>query len=248
VAKPRFSMTCVSLSAAVQVVFLQVGFAQVPPPPPVVPSPAPARGAAAPYDGSPPQLLQPPNSAPPIAAPVVKLRADNPRAVLQRDEFGHLHAVRVVTLRADNPRAVLQQLQLRWRDICVSPCGVPVDPAGTYRIAGDTIRPSTEFRMPPPSGPVLIDTQTGSAFKHGGGLVLAIGGGVSALAGVLYLVKASTISYQSEDGPAARGGLTGIGLIYLAIGGVLMAVGIPLSRSSTEVSVFSWAGPPGGGG
>jgi hypothetical protein len=100
----------------------------------------------------------------------------------------------------------------------------------------------------PPSGPVLVDTQTGSALKHGWGLVLAIGGGVSALAGVLYLVQASTISYQSEDGPAARGGLTGIGLFYLAIGGVLMAVGIPLSRSSTKVSVFSWAGPSGGGG
>jgi hypothetical protein len=219
VAKPRFSMTFVSLSAAVQVVFLQVGFAHVPPPPPVLPSPPPARGAAAPYDGSPPQLLQPPNSGPPIAAPVV-------------------------TLRADNPRAVLQRFQLRWQDICVTPCGVPVDPAGTYRIAGDTIRPSTEFRMPLPPGPVLIDTQTGSTLKHSGGLVLAIGGGVSALVGIVYLVKASNTPPSVDQ--AGKGEMNAIGVIYLLIGGVLMAVGIPMSMSSTEVSVFNWREPPGG--
>jgi hypothetical protein len=210
-------MTCVYLAATFQVVYSQVSFAQAPPLRPAVPSPAP--GAAAPYDGSPPQLPQPPNSAPPIAAPVV-------------------------TLRADNPRAVLQRFQLRWQDICVTPCGVPVDPAGTYRIAGDTIRPSTEFRMRLPSGPVLIDTQTGSALKHSGGLVLAIGGGVSALVGIVYRVEASN-TLPSVD-QARKVEMNAIGLFYLLIGGVLMAVGIPLSMSSTEVSVFNGREPPTG--
>jgi hypothetical protein len=213
VAKIRFLMTCVSLAAAVQVVFLQVSFAQAPPSPPAVPGAAPAAApGAAPYDAYPPPRLQEPMSAPPASGPVV-------------------------TLRADNPRARLQQMQLRWRDVCTSPCGVPVDPAGTYRIGGGTVRPSLEFRMPRPSGPVLIDTQTGSTVKHWVGFGLAIGGGVSALAGVLFLALASSASSNSALGPSAKDVATIYGVTYLVIGGILMAVGIPLSMSSTSVTV-----------
>ncbi|HEY8924997.1 MAG TPA: hypothetical protein VIU64_11505, partial [Polyangia bacterium] len=69
---------------------------------------------------SPAALAQAPDSAPfaptgrstPVAGPTVQLVTNNPRARLQ------------------------QQLQLRWTDVCAAPCGIPVDPAASYRVAG----------------------------------------------------------------------------------------------------------------
>lgn len=207
-------MMCVSLAAAAQVAFLRVGVAQTPPP--AAPAPAPVAPGPPPppaYDARPSAQLQQPMSAPIIAGPIV-------------------------TLRTDNPRARLQQMQLRWRDICVSPCGLTVDPAGTYRIGGGTIRPSPEFRMPRPSGPVLIDTQTGSTVKHWIGFGMTIGGGVSALVGVLYLALAQDTNTNANlSGTGSKDFVTAMGITYLVTGVILLAIGIPLSTSSTSVQI-----------
>ena len=66
----------------------------------------------------------------------------------------------IVTVRSDHPRARLQvQGPLKWQDVCVAPCNVPVNPQGTYRIGGGTIRPSDGFNMPRPAGQVVVEAQ-----------------------------------------------------------------------------------------
>jgi hypothetical protein len=139
----------------------------------------------------------------------------------------------IVTLQADNPRARLQQMQLRWQDICVSPCGAPVDPNGTYRVGGGTIRASDPFRMPRAAGTVLVQARTGSTVKHWVGVGLAIGGAASALTGALTLALASETKNDDGTKTLARGW----GITYLVIGAVLLAIGIPLAASSTSVEV-----------
>ena len=44
-----------------------------------------------------------------------------------------------VRLQVDNPNARLQQFTpLMWRDVCIAPCGITVNPSATYRIGGGT--------------------------------------------------------------------------------------------------------------
>jgi hypothetical protein len=134
---------------------------------------------------------------------------------------------------SNNPKARLQTMQLKWRDVCTVPCGVPVDPNGTYRIGGGTIRPSDEFRMPRAAGTVLVRTETGSVVKHwvGVGLIIAgIGWGVG---GALTLAGGGSTNFDGTTNDAYKA----VGITYLVIGGILAAIGIPLSMSSTSVEV-----------
>jgi len=112
---------------------------------------------------------------------------------------------------------------------------VPVNPQGTYRIGGGTIRPSEGFNLPRPAGQVVVEAQTGSVVKHWVGFGLTIGGAVSAVSGALL--------YASAPGPdiygdtAARDTAHVGGVVYMVVGLILLAVGIPLSMSSTSVDV-----------
>jgi len=127
------------------------------------------------------------------------------------------------------------QTALRWQDVCLTPCNVPVSPAGVYRVGGGTIRASESFNMPRPSGQVLIDAQVGSKVKRGVGVGLTIGGGIAAAAGGVYLLAAAG---SNNDGfTNTKDALTAFGILYLVVGVVLLAVGIPLSTSSTSITV-----------
>ena len=76
-----------------------------------------------------------------------------------------------VRLRVDNPNARLQQFTpLMWRDVCIAPCGITVDPAATYRIGGGTSMASDPFTLPRAAGDVYIEAQVGSKVKHWVGL------------------------------------------------------------------------------
>jgi hypothetical protein len=144
----------------------------------------------------------------------------------------------IVTLRADHPRARLQVMgPIKWQDICVPPCNLPVHPAGSYRIGGGSLRPSEAFSMPRQSGSVAIDARVGSKIKHGVGLGLTIGGAVAAALGGLYLVSAS--SYSESDDPYGnrREIAQSAGSLFLVVGAVLLAIGIPLAASSTSVTI-----------
>jgi hypothetical protein len=142
----------------------------------------------------------------------------------------------IVTVRSDHPRARLQvQGPLKWQDVCVAPCNVPVNPQGTYRIGGGTIRPSEGFNMPRPAGQVVVEAQTGSTIKHWVGFGLVLGGIGAAVGGTLVYAGAPTAndSISTTDRDAAHA----VGIVYLVTGLILLAIGVPLSMSSTSVDV-----------
>ena len=211
--------------AAAQLLFNPLGHAQEPAPAPPSPEPRvqvqdqdePGQArTVAPQPQYPPQYAAPyaPPYPPPVYGPIVTLRADSPRARLQ------------------------VQTHLKWQDVCLAPCNIPVNPAGAYRIGGGTIRASETFAMPRPSGQVLIDAQVGSKVKRGVGIGLTIGGGVAALVVAIYFAAGSSASSNGDEfGTSGQEILQGFGILYLVVGAVLMAVGIPLSTSSTSVTV-----------
>lgn len=150
----------------------------------------------------------------------------------------------VVQLRVDNRRARLQLLQFKWLDICYAPCGVAVDPGGTYRISGQVITPSANFGMPRSSGPVFIDVKTGSLVKHWVGVGLSIGALVAAGVGGLYLLAASSVNTNNSDNGLNNGndvietGFKVYGIVFLVTGVVLAAIGVPMwMGNGTEVHV-----------
>jgi hypothetical protein len=147
----------------------------------------------------------------------------------------------VVVLRTGAPKVRLQQqFQLRWNDVCVSPCGIPVDPAGTYRVGGGSYRASDPFRMPRPSGQVVLDAHMGSNVKHWIGFGLGLGGGIAALLGVtlLSLAPSATGTSVTGSGLSEKETFQVYGAVYLVTGIILLAVGIPmLASSGTSVDV-----------
>jgi hypothetical protein len=141
----------------------------------------------------------------------------------------------VVHLTTDNQAGRLQVMELKWTDVCVAPCGVPVDPNALYRIGGGTVRPSAEFRMPRSSGTVSVNTQVGSKVKHWVGVGMIIGGAVTMLAGGLFY-EASKNTQASATGTTTDT-LKAEGIADLVIGAIVTVIGIPLAVSSTSVEV-----------
>jgi hypothetical protein len=213
--------------AAAHLLYSPCGHAQEAAPPPPQPQPQ-VQVQDQDEPGQPRTVAPPPPYAPPYpyAAPYPYAQPYPPPV------YGP-----IVTLRADNPRARLQVMtQLKWQDVCLAPCNVPVHPGGTYRVGGGSIRGSEEFTMPRPSGQVVIDAQVGSKVKRGIGIGLTVGGIVSAALGGIFVLAGqdgsnSNSTYNNNEADAR------VGIFYLVIGAVLMAVGIPLSASSTSVQV-----------
>jgi len=145
----------------------------------------------------------------------------------------------VVTVRSDSPKARLQtQGQLKWQDVCVAPCNVPVNPSGLYRIGGGTIRPSDTFNMPRTAGQVVVQTEVGSNVKHWVGIALIIGGVVDAAAGGIYYASASDLANSSSNTTMmSKDYFQTVGIVTIIIGVVVTAIGIPLAMSSTSVEV-----------
>jgi hypothetical protein len=145
----------------------------------------------------------------------------------------------VVTVRSDNPQARLQtQGELKWRDVCVAPCNVPVNPAGLYRIGGGTIRPSEPFNLPRPAGHVVVQAQAGSNVKHWVGVGMVIGGLVDAALGGIYYASAEDLASSSSNSTGqSKEYFQTIGIVSVVTGVILLAIGIPLAASSTSVEV-----------
>ena len=173
------------------------------PPPPAGYPPPPAPPADAPAPGH--------GARPPVAGPIVILRADTSKARLQT------------------------QGPLQWRDVCGMPCSRPVDPAAVYRIAGGSIRPSDSFNMPRPSGQVIVTARYGSNIKHWVGIALIIGGLVSVALGGLYINNADDFARNNPNNGADF--YKGVGIGSIIHGAIVAGIGIPLALSSTSVDV-----------
>ena len=140
-----------------------------------------------------------------------------------------------VILRSDSPNVRLQQhTQLRWRDVCLAPCGTTVDPSALYRVGGGTAIASEPFPIPRAAGDVYVDASVGSKVKRYVGLGLSIGGLVAGAYGLLFWSVADNISNDSgPDPPPFRN----LGVLCFVVGAVLEGVGLPLLFSSTSVQV-----------
>jgi hypothetical protein len=179
---------------------------------------APAPDAQAPAS---PVPAVPPPSAPPAAA-----AASPPPARLAKP---------TIMLHADQPRAKLELLtDDGWMPVCSAPCAEEVDPAGTYRVAGPSLRPSRSFRLPRSGGLVRVDAQLGSQARHTGGVVmilLGVAAGVVAIASfhpwsVQNNTSTEVVTPERDDAyigglvsMVAALGLTAIGMATLASGG-----------------------------
>ncbi len=144
-----------------------------------------------------------------------------------------------VLLRADNPSARLQQFTpLRWRDVCIAPCGVTVDPAATYRIGGGTSISSETFMLPRAAGDVYIEADVGSKVKHWVGLGLMIGGVVAAGYGLLWwqFFSGADDPYNSSLNDF-RDTARNVGLVIIGVGAVLEIVGLVMFAGGTSVRV-----------
>jgi len=197
----------------------------------------PASHAQEPPAPEPPPAAAPPAEPPP--APAVQAQdsevAGAPSVYARPPRAGGP----VVIVRSDNPQARLQtQGELKWRDVCVAPCNVPVNPAGLYRIGGGTIRPSEPFNMPRPAGQVVVHAQAGSNVKHWVGVGLVIGGVVDAALSGIYYASASDLANSSSNTTGqGKEYFQTIGIVTILTGIILLGVGIPLALTSTTVEV-----------
>lgn len=76
-----------------------------------------------------------------------------------------------------------------WHRVCELPCTVPVDPAGTYRVDGDGISASREFRL---AGPATLLVESDATWKKNVGMV---GIGVGAIA----IITSSALFLRASD-------------------------------------------------
>ncbi len=137
----------------------------------------------------------------------------------------------VVTLHADNPRARLQHKDVRWEDVCTTPCGHPIEPDGLYRVGGGTIKPSPTFQLPRQEGNVVVEARVGSVVKYWIGAGLALGGlGSVALGGILLANDGHTDPYGNAMTPNTA---HVFGWTYLVSGVIMTLVGLPLCLSNT---------------
>jgi hypothetical protein len=201
-------------------------------PPEATPPPeaAPADPWATPPEATPPPARTPPPDAPGYPPP----RLTEPMVAPQGPR---------VFLSSDNPNPRLQQLsRVRWEDVCLTPCGVRVDPHGLYRIGGGTVRKTDPFRLPARSGDVIINVEAGSNVKHFVGLGLMIGGAVSIGYGALfYLVSRNEQTYSdpylTNYQNNTNDTVIAVAVVLAVVGAVLEGVGISLWNSETTIHI-----------
>jgi len=177
----------------------------------------------------------------------------------------------VVSLETNDPRAAVVQivgegtvygyggampLVLRERR-CVAPCGVALDRAGTYLVAGQGVAPSDTFALPPSPGPLRLQVETGSRAANNWGRVATwLGIGLAVAGGSMGLVAAVESNASTNalppscvgpnlgkpgcevTGPGSSFPFVGLGVGLAVAGAVLLGVGIPLwVINRTRVSV-----------
>lgn len=166
-----------------------------------------------------PILPSPSGTAPPsperLAGPTVKLRADDVRVALQ--------------LKVDSDD---------WREVCLTPCGMVVDPSRIYRVGGHHFNPSDPFRLPRPSGQVTIDAHLGSQASTTVGRVLTpVGLGVAASGALVYWLGSQQTDKSTENDvplPSTETLLHIYGLASLVVGAGLAIAGASLWIGNTS--------------
>lgn len=171
-----------------------------------------------------------------IVAPLLMLLAVHavPRAA-RADEPREANVVRVSIEGSDG--VVLEEVDGPHR--CPAPCGVKL-PVGTYRIAGDGVRPSRTFKLAPSGDErVTLTVNAGSKAGFVGGLVsTSVGGGALVVGAVLVLssLRCTAGGFFQSTCTTAEGPRTA-GYVSMLIGAVAVAVGVPTLVANARTKV-----------
>lgn len=148
----------------------------------------------------------------------------------------------VIRLLSDRPEARLQQLQLKWIDVCTTPCDRAVDPRALYRIGGGSVSKSDPFQLPRAEGTVTISAQTGSLTKKWVGFGMGIAGAAATAYGGLFYLFGSAFRNADSDGNDVFGSFGRsyqiLGGVFVLAGAALMLIGFPMmaaQRTAVEV-------------
>ena len=146
----------------------------------------------------------------------------------------------IVFLRTDNPHATLQvQTQLFWQDLCITPCGIPVDPRGLYRVGGRPFVPTEPFSVPRQTGQVTVEARMGSRSRNIVGTVLTLVGlPLGATGGIMLYAGIHQPNDEFGQPTFAKFALTIYGVAFLIAGTALALTGIPLWATSGTSTSF----------
>jgi len=154
-----------------------------------------------------------------------------------------LAPVRVV-LRADSPRATIEKrasletyagLPIKdaaifgistWTPECTAPCDVKLDPKYTYRVAGEGLVPSDSFVLPHDGGPVVMDARMGTAVGRLGGVGLSALGAGGLVLGATAMAVTPILANDDVGTSAVRTGVLASGVAVTALGAIVLGAGI----------------------
>jgi hypothetical protein len=198
-----------------------------PPGPATAPPPAPATIA-------PPSPATAPPGDPAAAAPAVtvELRANDPRATLERRQS--TTTVGGLGLPDLGIGGLTQ-----WESACVAPCtAAPVSTDYSYRISGDGLVPSKTFTLPRGPRTLRIDADLGSSTGRVTGMVLTAGGAGALLLGGAALVASPILSANDVGSEGFRTGVLAGGAGGVGLGVLLAAAGLTLWLSNGSTLRF----------
>ncbi|MFI5298688.1 MAG: hypothetical protein ACHREM_11370 [Polyangiales bacterium] len=134
-----------------------------------------------------------------------------------------------------------------WRQLCLAPCDIPLDPSGTYKIGGEAVEDSSAFHLHGASSETLYVDASNAGTSTFGWISLGLGAALSGPALYLLLRHEDPTPYDSG---ASGGEITG--WVLLANGAPwLIAGAIMLANGGTSVHADTAApsrGTYGGGG
>jgi hypothetical protein len=177
-----------------------------------------------------------PVAAPPEPAAVpaeggvfVHLRADDPRATLER-------RTKVETYSGLPIQDASIAGVATWTPECIAPCEKPIDPKYAYRVAGDGLVPSSTLVLPR-SGDVTVEARMGSAYQRLGGLALVGTGAGGVLLGVAALAVSPILANDDVGSPGVRSGIVAGGAALTGLGVLALGAGLWL-WASNDTRVF----------
>jgi len=162
---------------------------------------------APPVEAAPPQAppVRAPPAEPPVVGPRVFLRVNRPtrlqQAIAPRANAQKQTGPQTETnpLKLTGPAPAVLPPTLTWRDVCVAPCNITVDPKAYYRLNGRGIVASSAFSLPRSSGDVYIDAKVGSVGKRWVSFGLAVGGVGAAIGGYYFWHFGNLINENYPD-------------------------------------------------
>lgn len=173
-----------------------------------------------PVSTSHPATVEPAGALEPRESVAVELRANDGRATMERRKGTQtLSGLGLADLGIGGVT--------EWEPVCVAPCAAKLSPRDTYRIAGDGLVPSATFALPRASH-LRLDADLGSSRARVSGVLVTLAGAGAMALGTGALVASPFLAEGDVGSQGFRTGVLAGGVGSLALGTVLVAVGVTL--------------------